>query len=128
MFSKPVRYSFPSKSYVRLASSKRPTDRFLRTPILYFVLPSPQSLQFHSSAAFSKGITPDAEDPSPKELPREPATQPTDITDDVYHDLSDRYLEGVVAKLEEMQESTQDLDVEFSVRASTHFDAHGYAC
>lgn len=86
-------------------------------------MPSPQSLQFHISTAFSKGITPDAEDPSPKELPGEHVTQPTDTTDEVYHEISDRYLEGVLAKLEEMQESREDLDVEFSVCVSELRDA-----
>ncbi|KAF2236613.1 putative Frataxin like protein, mitochondrial, partial [Viridothelium virens] len=36
-----------------------------------------------------------------------------------YHEISDRYLEAVVAKLEEMQESREDIDVEFSAGVLT---------
>ncbi|KAL9089118.1 MAG: hypothetical protein Q9165_005931 [Trypethelium subeluteriae] len=115
---KPARITTP-KSYVRAASSGRSRNRSLRTPILYFSGPSPQSLHFHTAIAFSEGITPDAEDPAPKEAPRERVTQPTDIKDEEYHELSDRYLDAVVARLEEIQESREDLDVEFSAGVLT---------
>lgn len=115
-FLRPVRIPVFCKSGARPFSRIRSSLRFLRTPTLYFVLPSPQSLHFHTATAYPKGITPDSESPAPKELPGERITQPTNVTEEGYHELSNRYLDGVLAKLEEMQESREDLEVEYSVR------------
>ena len=117
ILSKPAQVSMALRSYVRPASRIRPASNSLRTPMLLLSFPGPQLRQLHTSTAFSKGITPDAEDPIPKEFPGERITQRTDVTDEQYHELSDRYLEGILTKLEEMQESREDLDVEFSVRS-----------
>ncbi|KAF6230420.1 hypothetical protein HO133_004762 [Letharia lupina] len=40
-----------------------------------------------------------------------------EISLDEYHRISDRYIDGLVAQLEEMQEEREEVDVEYSVRA-----------
>lgn len=50
--------------------------------------------------------------------PAEPATnEPTPISTDEYHKLSDAYIDTLVSQLEEMQEEREDVDVEYSVRS-----------
>ena len=39
------------------------------------------------------------------------------MSTDEYHKRSDRYIDGLVAQLEEMQEEREDVDVEYSVRS-----------
>jgi hypothetical protein len=43
------------------------------------------------------------------------ATEPTPLSTDQYHKLSDAYIDILVAKLEQMQEEREDVDVEYSV-------------
>jgi frataxin len=60
---------------------------------------------------------PDAENPQPKDSePNEEATAAANISYEEYHQLADYYLEELVAKLEEMQETRSDLEVEYAVR------------
>ncbi|KAI9695181.1 MAG: Mitochondrial chaperone Frataxin [Bogoriella megaspora] len=49
----------------------------------------------------------------------EKASEPTPISDEEYHELADQYLDNAVARLEEMQESREDLEVEFSAGVLT---------
>lgn len=46
------------------------------------------------------------------------ANEPTPISIDEYHKLSDAYIDTLVAQLEEMQEEREDVDVEYSVCSS----------
>ena len=41
--------------------------------------------------------------------------EPAAITVDVYHKLSDAYIDALLAQLEELQEEREDVDVEYSV-------------
>lgn len=41
---------------------------------------------------------------------------PTEITEAQYHQLADEYLEAMLNKFEELQDSRDDVDVEYSVR------------
>ena len=41
--------------------------------------------------------------------------EPAAITVDVYHKLSDAYIDALVAQLQELQEEREDVDVEYSV-------------
>lgn len=45
-------------------------------------------------------------------------TEPTPLPIDEYHKLSDAYIDTLVAKLEELQEEREDIDVEYSVSPS----------
>ena len=46
----------------------------------------------------------------------ESASGPADITIERFHELADTYLEALIEKLEELQEETEEVDVEYSVR------------
>jgi frataxin len=70
----------------------------------------------HQTASACKGISPESEDPQPKEAEDQiTATSPTDLTNEEYHEVADRYMDKMVAALEELQEDREDVDVEFSV-------------
>lgn len=59
---------------------------------------------------------PDSEEPKPKAPePTYHVSEPTPIEDDEFHTHADEYLERVVARVEELQESREDVDVEYSV-------------
>ncbi len=76
-----------------------------------------QSSRSISTSSLSlKGLSPESEDPKPPGLEEEAKiTEPTEITIEEYHELSDSYLDNIVAKLEQLQEARDDVDVEFSV-------------
>lgn len=59
---------------------------------------------------------PDSSDPAPPETEphEELAKEPTDITYDEFHLHADRYLEELVNRLEQEQETRQDVEVDFS--------------
>lgn len=60
---------------------------------------------------------PDSEDPKPpKETSSDaPPAQPTELTDDEYHEVADEYMELVHEKAEQIQETREDVEVEYSV-------------
>lgn len=62
---------------------------------------------------------PDTEDPQPpKEKPEEgPPKQPTELTDEEYAIVADEYMELVHEKAELIQETREDVEVEYSVSA-----------
>ncbi|KAF2635024.1 putative mitochondrial chaperone Frataxin [Massarina eburnea CBS 473.64] len=69
---------------------------------------------FHSSKSF-QGIIPDAENPPPRRSEDiDQPTVPTDISTSEFHERADAYLDELVARLEEKQEETPDLEVEYS--------------
>jgi frataxin len=75
---------------------------------------------FHGSAG-SRSIMPDAENPAPREAEdNDVATVPTDIPTSEFHERADRFLEELVERLEEQQDRTPDVEVEYSVRSSSH--------
>jgi len=62
---------------------------------------------------------PESENPPPKESEdSENPTAPTDLTTSEFHERADAYLEELVNRLEEKQESTPDVEVEYSVSRS----------
>jgi frataxin len=78
----------------------------------------PQNIRYFTAGTASfKGLSPDSEDPRPKEAePQAVVTEPTDISIEQYHEVSDAYIDKMVAVLEELQEERDDVDVEYSVR------------
>lgn len=83
------------------------------------VTPSASRKLFTTSASSSRGIMPDTDDPHGKasEPPAAPVSMNVaELSDGEYHELSDKYLDTVVSKLEEVQEQREGWDVEFSVR------------
>jgi len=75
---------------------------------------------FSSTRPSLKGLSPESENPQP--TPREPehnvtesVSGPADITIEQFHEVADAYLEALIEKLEELQEETEEVDVEYSV-------------
>lgn len=77
----------------------------------------PPARRFISSSTERKGITPDDKprDPNNVETPKVAQT-PANMTDSEYHTVADEYLERLLTHLEELQDSREDVDVEYSVR------------
>ena len=77
----------------------------------------PPARRFISSSTERKGITPDNKprDLNNVETPKVAQT-PADMTDSDYHTVADEYLERLLTHLEELQDSREDVDVEYSVR------------
>lgn len=58
---------------------------------------------------------PDSADPAPKESEaNEHVTAPTELSHEEYHQRADEYLDLLVNRLEQQQESRQDLEVEYA--------------
>ncbi|OCL09085.1 arabinogalactan endo-1,4-beta-galactosidase [Glonium stellatum] len=69
---------------------------------------------FHVSP-LCNGIMPDSADPAPKESEaNEHVTAPTELSHEEYHQRADEYLDLLVNRLEQQQESRQDLEVEYA--------------
>ena len=45
---------------------------------------------------------------------------PTDVSDEEFHEHADRYMESLNEKAEALQDSRQDVEVEYSVCQFTH--------
>ncbi|KAH7155077.1 hypothetical protein B0J13DRAFT_216943 [Dactylonectria estremocensis] len=75
---------------------------------------------FSTSPSSKKGIMPDTENP-PKATPKPETTAFTavELSDAEYHEIADQYLDTVVGKFEELQDSREDIDVEFSAGVLT---------
>lgn len=64
---------------------------------------------------------PHAEEPAPRNAePTHHIKGPTPLEDDEYHEISDKYMEQIVSKMEEIQESREDVEVEYSVSHLAH--------
>jgi len=76
---------------------------------------------FHASKLVYKGLSPETDNPQPKQPEAHTATAavPTEISIEEYHQVSDAYMDIVVAKLEQLQEQREDVDVEFSAGVLT---------
>ncbi|KAH6618951.1 arabinogalactan endo-1,4-beta-galactosidase [Boeremia exigua] len=69
---------------------------------------------FHGSAS-GRSIMPDSENPAPKQSEEhETPTVPTDISTSEFHERADEYLNELVERLEEAQEKSPDIEVEYS--------------
>jgi frataxin len=71
---------------------------------------------FSCSQASSKGIYPETDNPPAKSLePEAKANEPTELTNEEYHEAADICIDRLVATFEELQEAREDVDVEYSV-------------
>ncbi|PSN61133.1 Frataxin [Corynespora cassiicola Philippines] len=103
----PLRAPTPANCIIARASIAPAVYRPAATPVA-------PVRSFHSSMAL-KSILPDSENPPPKKSePNEKPTVPTDISTSEFHERADAYLDELVARLEEQQEQSPDLEVEFS--------------
>lgn len=74
------------------------------------------SRSFSVSARPLAGLMPHTENPEPKES--EPVlvnAAPSPLETEEFHELADHYLEEVLAKVEEIQEGREDIEVDYSV-------------
>ncbi|TKA70331.1 hypothetical protein B0A49_04023 [Cryomyces minteri] len=103
------------RSTVRRTSTFTPKRSFqpsVRSDVVRSSIVFPRNLSTSSSRY---GIMPDAEDPAPQpDKPSELSTQAAAISDEEYHERADAYMEEIVARMEELQEGREDLDVEYS--------------
>lgn len=71
---------------------------------------------FSVTPAASKGLSPESEDPHPKQAESNTTgAQPAALTSEQYHELADAYMDSMVEKMEQLQEERDDVDVEYSV-------------
>lgn len=81
-----------------------------------FLLPQKAPMAFNSAMPVSPALfstTPRTAKPlTPEQLKN---AKPDDLTDADYHELSDEYLEVLLVHLEERQDKSDDIDVEYSV-------------
>lgn len=75
------------------------------------------SIRALSASTRTRSIIPDVENPPPKQSEEhETPTVPTDISTSEFHERADEYLNELVERLEEQQETNPDIEVEYSVR------------
>ncbi|KAJ6789101.1 hypothetical protein PWT90_00403 [Aphanocladium album] len=92
---------------------------------------APASLRCLSrSAPLRKGIMPDSASPAAKEplASPEPTYGAIELSESEYHDIADEYLDGVLTQFEALQDTREDIDIEFSsgVMTITHTDKGTY--
>ncbi|OAQ97520.1 hypothetical protein LLEC1_01947 [Akanthomyces lecanii] len=114
-----------------LRRSAAPRTAVRSLPVLTHSALHPAAAQrsFSLSAPLRKGIMPDTESPA-KEAPAapEPSYGAVELSEAEFHELADEYLEGVLAQFEALQDSREDIDIEFSagVMTITHADKGTY--
>ncbi|KAK0634364.1 hypothetical protein B0T17DRAFT_481586 [Bombardia bombarda] len=76
--------------------------------------------RFFSTSPKHNGITPDNAPPKPRDdITPEVTKTAAEITDSEYHTVADEYLERLVSHLEDIQDSREDVDVEYSAGVLT---------
>ncbi|EJP62505.1 frataxin-like protein [Beauveria bassiana ARSEF 2860] len=81
------------------------------------------------STPLRKGIMPDTDSPVKEPLASpEPTYGAVELTEAEYHDIADAYLEGVLTQFEALQDTREDIDIEFAsgVMTITHSDKGTY--
>jgi frataxin-like iron-binding protein CyaY len=79
------------------------------------------SRSFTTSRPLAKGLSPETDNPQPKEAETNDtasSAQPANITAAQYEELSDQYLDSLIQKLEQLQEESEEVDCEYSVGAA----------
>ncbi|WPH03471.1 Hypothetical protein R9X50_00635100 [Acrodontium crateriforme] len=102
--------------YASGALTRRTTAARFAAPIRQ-QMAQPVARYLATSSARPAGLMPDTPDPKPPQNADDgitPASQPTEITEDEYHRQSDLYLNNLVEQAELLQESREDVEVEFS--------------
>ncbi|KAG9198152.1 Mitochondrial chaperone Frataxin [Epicoccum nigrum] len=73
------------------------------------------SIRALTASTRTRSIIPDVENPPPKQSEEhETPTVPTDISTSEFHERADEYLNELVERLEEQQETNPDIEVEYS--------------
>lgn len=113
-----VRASRVASRALRSAATPRAALRPLSVPSHSILRQVSSSRNLSQSAPLRKGIMPDAESPSSAKEPV-PSPEPTygvvELSEPEYHEIADEYLEGVLTQFEALQDTREDIDIEFSV-------------
>lgn len=104
-----------SSSLLRAAASKRTFNHINRS----MQIPIQTSRTFSSGRPALKGLSPESENPTPTLSPKASSTPaaPANLTAEQYNELSDAYMDALVTKLEELQDESENIDVDYSVLA-----------
>ncbi|TVY90540.1 Frataxin-like protein, mitochondrial [Lachnellula willkommii] len=101
-----------TSSLLRAAAPKRTfyhINRSMQTPLQ-------TSRTFSSGKPALKGLSPESENPTPTQPKASPApAAPANLTAEQYNELSDAYMDALVAKLEELQDESEKIDVDYSL-------------
>ena len=106
-----------SKPLSRALTQQAPS-RLSRTPRAAAVVAATNSQArfFSVSRPTLKGLQPDQEEPQPKVAEaNDHIVDPTPIEEAEYHEHAEKLLEEIVVKIEELQESREDVDADYSV-------------
>lgn len=118
--SKLVRAVRPLQRYSsqRSSTASRTYQSASRAPTLsYRALSVAAYRSFSTSKPAHKGLSPDSEDPKPKEAEKHAtAAKPADLSTEKFHEFADQFIEAVIGKMEQLQEKREDVDLEYSVR------------
>lgn len=97
----------------------RSSSSLLIRPLPTCAVGSSPQRSFKTSRTQHKGLSPETDNPQPKEA--EPNSSsvstsgPTELSAERYAELSDTYMDALVEKLEQLQEENEQIDVEYSV-------------
>jgi hypothetical protein len=105
---RPVRAQAPRNCFVPTASTTAAVQRSNVTPAATL-------RTFHSSSGFQTSITGAGGPPTKESEGTERPTVPTDISTSEYNQRADEFLDELVTRLEHLQATRPDLDVEYSV-------------
>jgi frataxin len=105
---RPVRAQAPCNCIVPRSSTTAAAHRSIVTPATTL-------RTFHSSSSFRTSISGAGGPPNKESEGVERPTVPTDIPTSEYNQRADEFLEDLVTRLEHMQATRPDLDVEYSV-------------
>ena len=109
-------FSAPSSTIPRSSLIRKSRLSIISRPVLTASIQACRS--FSTTPTASKGLSPESEDPAPKEAESNIKTaQPAELTNEQYHELADAYMDSMVERMEQLQEEKDEVDVEYSVRS-----------
>ncbi|KAG6013579.1 hypothetical protein E4U43_007219 [Claviceps pusilla] len=114
------RHSITRLSRLLAQTPCRRSRIIVTTPFLAHTSPPCRRRAFCLSASQAKGIMPETEHPSKQDVVHAaPSMGVAPLSDSAYHDIADLYLESVLSTFEQLQDSREDIDVEYSAGVMT---------
>jgi frataxin len=116
--SRNVRHSSSQRSFMTARQSIAAHPQSASLSHAFAAASMGSSRLFATTAQPPKGISTDSANPQTKAADHAAAApSATEISIGEYHQISDEYMDNILAKLEHLQEAREDVDVEFSVCA-----------
>ncbi|KAI9847385.1 MAG: Mitochondrial chaperone Frataxin [Sclerophora amabilis] len=105
-----------TNSFVTSCSAGRLSAREASCPgLLSYRATAISSRAFQTAVISLKGLSPDSEDPTPKDSSEsEPVAQPAEVSIEEYHTQADIFMDELLSKLEALQEERAEVDVEYT--------------